>query len=113
MLFALVLFALAAAGGAVLAVQRLKGRPQPSLGLAVVHGLAAAAGLILLGAVLAGGDAPGQAQVALGLCLAAALGGFALFATHLRKVALPVWLVVVHGLVAVVAFLVLLAGALG
>jgi len=111
MLVALVLFALAAVGGAVLAVQRLKGRPQPSLGLAVVHGLAAAAGLVLLGVAIAAGGAPGQAQIALALFLAAALGGFALFAMHLRKVTLPIWLVVVHGVVAVVAFLILLAGA--
>jgi hypothetical protein len=42
------------------------------------------------------------------LFIVAALGGFGLFFHHLRKVALPIWLVVVHALVAVVAFVLLL-----
>lgn len=113
MTVALVLFALAALGGAVMAVQRLKGRPQPPMALALVHGAAAAAGLITLILFIVGGDAPSQVQIALALFLAAALGGFALFAMHLRKAVLPVWLVVVHGLVAVTAFLVLLSSSLG
>jgi hypothetical protein len=44
---------------------------------------------------------------ALVLFLIAAGGGFFLFFHHLRKVALPVWLVVVHALVAVTGFLIL------
>jgi hypothetical protein len=113
MTVALVLFALAAVGGLIMAIQRLKGRPEPPLGLALVHGAAAAAGLVALVLFVTGGDAPSQAQIALALFLAAALGGFALFAMHMRKVTLPVWLVVVHGGVAVLAFLLLLVGALG
>jgi len=113
MTVALVLFALAAVGGVTMAIQRLKGRPQPTLGLALVHGAAAAAGLVALVWLIAGTGAQGLAQVALGLFLAAALGGFALFAMHLKKSALPVWLVAVHGLVAAVAFVALLAGSLG
>jgi hypothetical protein len=96
-----------------MAVQRVKGRPQPTLGLALIHGAAAAGGLVALVWLVAGDGAPSGAQIALGLFLAAALGGFALFAMHLRKSVLPVWLVAVHGLVAVIAFLALIVGSFG
>ena len=107
MTVALVLFALAAVGGIILAVIRFKGQPYPPLGLALVHGAAAAAGLVALIAAVAPGGAPSSATTALVLFLIAAAGGFFLFFHHLRKVALPLWLVVVHALVAVVAFLIL------
>jgi hypothetical protein len=45
MVTALVLFGVAAVGGLILATQRLKGAPQPSLPLALVHGGVVAAGL--------------------------------------------------------------------
>ena len=38
MTVALVLFALAALGGLVLALMRFKGKPYPPMGLALVHG---------------------------------------------------------------------------
>jgi hypothetical protein len=109
---ALVLFALAAVGGVVLAVIRFRGQPYPPLGLALVHGAAAAAGLIALLLAVAPGEAPSSATTALVLFVLAAAGGFFLFSHHLRKVALPTWLVVVHALVAVVGFLVLAAAVL-
>jgi len=100
-----VLFAVAAVGGLVLAVQRLRGEPRPSLPLALVHGLFAAAGLLALAlAVLGADEASGLAQAALIGFLVSALGGFVLFATHLQKKALPIPLMVVHALVAVAAF---------
>ena len=107
MTIALVLFALAAVGGIILAVIRFKGQPYPPLGLALVHGAAAAAGLIALIVAVAPGGAPSGATTALVLFLIAAGGGFFLFFHHLRKIALPIWLVVVHALVAVVGFLIL------
>jgi hypothetical protein len=107
MTVALVLFALAAVGGVILAVIRFKGQPYPPLPLALVHGAAAAAGLIALIAAVAPGGAPSSVTTALVLFLIAAGGGFFLFFHHLRKVALPVWLVVVHALVAVAGFLML------
>lgn len=113
MTVALVLFALAALGGATMAILRFKGRPQPPLALALVHGAAAATALVTLTLFIAGNDAPGLATIALALFLGAALGGFGLFAIHLRKGALPIWLVVLHGLVAISGFLVLLVAALG
>ncbi len=109
MVAALVLFAIAALGGIVLAVMRFKGRPYPPMALALVHGAVAAAGLVTLIALVAQGTAKSSnATTSLVLFIVAALGGFVLFFHHLRKVALPVWLVVVHALVAVVAFLLLL-----
>jgi len=107
---ALVIFAVAAVGGLILAVMRFKGRPYPPMGLALVHGAAAAAGLVALIAVVVQGEGTPRASTALVLFVVAALGGFGLFFHHLRKVALPIWLVVVHAVVAVVAFLILLLG---
>jgi hypothetical protein len=112
MTVALVLFALAAVGGLIMAVMRFQGRPQPPLGLALVHGAAAAAGLIAL-IVAVGGAAAGLPLWALILFIGAALGGFFLFSFHLRKLALPIGLMVVHALVAVTAFVLLLVSALG
>jgi hypothetical protein len=110
MTVALVLFALAALGGLAMAVIRFRGKPYPPMSIALVHGAAAAAGLIAL--ILATRSAPPLAATALVLFLLAAAGGFVLFFRHLRKLALPIWLVVVHALVAVVAFATLLLTAL-
>ncbi len=105
---ALILFAIAAVGGIVLALIRFKGKPYPPLGLALVHGAVAAAGLVTLIALVAQHQGTPSATTALVLFAVAALGGFGLFFHHIRKVALPIWLVVVHALVAVAAFLILL-----
>lgn len=106
---ALVLFAIAAAGGLLLAYLRIADKPLP-MPLALLHGALAAAGLIALALGALGGGAA-QARAALGLFVVAALGGFALFSFHVRKKPLPIAVVAVHGLVAVVAFLLLLASA--
>jgi hypothetical protein len=108
--FALFLFAVAAVGGLVLAVMRFKGKPYPPMALALVHGAVAAGGLLALLVGVAAGQSSGSAKTALVLFIVAALGGFFLFFHHLRKVALPIWLVVVHAAVAVIAFLILLVG---
>jgi hypothetical protein len=113
MTIALVLFAVAALGGVVMALMRFKGKPYPPLGLALVHGAVAAAGLVtLIALVVQGQGTSSSATTSLVLFVVAALGGFGLFFHHLRKVALPVWLVIVHALVAVVAFVMLLISVL-
>src|SRR5690348_11697608 len=112
LLASIVIFGVAALGGLVLAIQRFRGKLQPSLGLALVHGAAAATALVLLILVVAGAAAGTLSKAALGLFLVAALGGFFLFATHLQKKALPIPVVVLHALLAVAGFGALLAGFL-
>jgi len=103
----IVVFALAAIGGLVLATFhfRDKNRPWP---LAILHGLLGATGLILLAIPVLKGSAPALGRAALGLFVAAALGGFLLFAMHLQKKKLPSLVVIIHALAAVAAFTLLL-----
>lgn len=110
MTLAAVLFAIAALGGVVMAVMRLSGRELPPMGLAIVHGLIAAAGLVALILVVVGRTVSTQATIALVGFVIAALGGFYLFSYHLRRQALPVPFVIIHGLVAVISFVILLVG---
>ena len=101
-----------ALGGIGLLGLRLRGG-NPPIGLAIVHGLAAAAGLVtLLIAVLDG--ARGSALLALVLFGVAALGGFVLlFGFHLRQRLLPVGLILLHGTIAVAGYVALLLAVLG
>lgn len=110
MILAAVLFAIAALGGVVMAFMRLGGKELPPMAIALVHGLFAASGLIALLVAIIGVNAPTSARIALGGFVVAALGGFALFSFHLRQKALPIPLVIVHGLVAVISFALLLVG---
>ena len=108
MVTALVLFGLAALGGLVMAAIRFGGAERPPLWIALVHGAAAAAGLIALIVAVMGASAPGHAKTALIVFLVAALGGFFLFAQHMQRKALPIPLMVIHALVAVTGFVLLL-----
>ena len=110
MVLAAVLFAIAALGGAVMAFMRLSGRELPPMALAIVHGLFAASGLIALLVAVIGANASTETQIALGGFVVAALGGFYLFSYHLRGKALPVPVVLIHGVVAVISFILLLLG---
>jgi len=103
---ALVVFAVAALGGATLAYMRIV-KKDVSMPLAIVHGIFAATGLVLLILGLMGGGGMGI-KLALGVFLTAAVGGFTLISYHLRSRPLPVPLVLVHGGVAVAAFVILL-----
>lgn len=109
LMLAAVLFAIAALGGLVMAVGHFRGRTPPRLALAAVHGVLAAAGLVLLLVAVINLGTGGAPTVALVLFLLAALGGFVLLGYHLRGKPLPGGLVGGHGLLAVVAFLVLLS----
>lgn len=110
---ALILFAIAAVGGLTMATMRLRGRELPPLGIALLHGTLAAAGLVILIVVVAGATA-GSAGASTGAIVAligfliAALGGFFVFSFHLRKKALPIPPMIIHALVAVASFIVLL-----
>lgn len=104
---AVVVFAVAALGGAYLAYRHLQGQPLP-FPIAVVHGAAAATALVLLAIAVFTSDLSGTATVALVIFVVAALGGFYLFSFHMRDDRRPTPLVLGHGLIAVVGFLTLL-----
>jgi hypothetical protein len=103
---ALALFAVAALGGATLAYMRIV-KKDVSMPLAVIHGILAASGLVALILGLGQIESTGI-KAALGVFVLAAIGGFTLFSFHLRSRPLPVPLVVVHGAVAAIAFVILL-----
>lgn len=104
------LFAVAAVGGLTLAVLHFRKKTLP-LGLALLHGVLGASGLVVLLLAVMKGGAPAKASYALVLFAVAALGGFYLFSFHLRKKLLPSPVVIIHALVAVTAFGLLLVAA--
>ncbi|MEP6608009.1 MAG: hypothetical protein ABJA83_04960 [Burkholderiaceae bacterium] len=109
-----ILFAITAVGGLSMAVIRFGGKPNPPSWLAMVHGLLAAAGLTLLAYAWSTTVIPGSAALALLLFLLAALGGVALnLGYHLKAVPLPKWLVIAHGAIAVIGFVLLAVAAWG
>ena len=109
---AVLLFALTAAGGLVMAGIRLLRKHNPPAWLSMVHGLLAAAALTLVAyAVLAGG-APSPAGWALVLFVLVAGGGAAMnLLWQWRQRPLPVPLMLGHGAAAVVALVLLVAAA--
>lgn len=98
---ALVLFVVAALGGAFLAVRHFKGQSLP-MPVSLLHGLLAASGLSLLFIAYFNSASPENLVWALILLVAAALGGFGLFSFHLRSLKPPSAVVVLHALAAVV-----------
>ena len=104
-----IVLSLAALGGLTMVVIRLSGSPRPPTWLALGHGLIAAFGLGLL--IYAGIETglSQRAQIALGIFILAALGGFAIFSLfHLRELPLPIPLILGHGLLALVGLALLL-----
>jgi hypothetical protein len=104
-----ILFAVAALGGLVLANSVLRGRLAPRA-ISLLHAALGAAGHILLGLAVLGGATGGLLPIALLVLVVAALGGFFLASFHLRAQPGPKPVVVIHALVAVTGF-VLLAGS--
>lgn len=109
---ALGLFGLGAVTGLYLAVAHFRGQ-ELKLGPALAHGAFGAAGLVVLALALARSGFAGLGVAALGLFIAAALGGFLLFSFHLRGKRLPSPVVVIHALAAVAAFGLLAAVTFG
>ena len=109
---ALLLFGLAALGGATLLVLRLRGS-NPPIGFALVHGLAAASGVVTLAVAVLAQGAGGKAAYALGLFVLAALGGAFLFLTHLRGRLIPVPVIFAHAALAAAGFVALLLHVVG
>lgn len=100
---------LAALGGLTLAVMRLSGTLLPPTWIALVHGAIAATGLALLISVVVAGGVAWLINAALGVLVLAALGGATIFlGFHMRNRALPIPLVIGHGLIAITGYVLLL-----
>ena len=109
--YALIVFAIAALGGLILASNVLRGRLAP-WALSILHALLGASGLLLLVAQVVQGSPAGRVVGALGLLVVAALGGFYLAGLHAKKTVAPKSVVLLHAGLAVTGFLVLLSAAL-
>lgn len=107
--FSILLFAIAAVAGLTMAVMHFRKATAPRPVLAVLHGLFAASGLVVLLLAVIKAGMQGTSAAALGLLVVAALGGFALLSFHMRGRALPSGLLVGHALLAVAGFVTLLA----
>ncbi|MGN6671513.1 MAG: hypothetical protein ACTHJ4_08260 [Candidatus Nucleicultricaceae bacterium] len=106
--YTLLIFAIAAIGGLVLASRVLRGKFAP-WALSLVHALLGATGLILLITLLLQNSESKQMLIGFVLLLIAALGGFFLASFHLRKKLPPKAVVVIHASIAVAGFLTLLS----
>jgi hypothetical protein len=108
---AAVLLALAAIGGLTMAVVRFRGADRPPSSIAMAHGLLAAAALTLLIYAAATVGLPSIGAVALIILIVVALVGVALNLMYHDKLRpLPKSTIVVHGVVAVIGFVLLLLG---
>lgn len=108
LLAALIIFAIAAVGGVVLATFVLRDRFAPWL-VGGLHALIAALGLVILVlALFDQGASQTRLVVTFGLLLAAALVGFGLGALHLRKRLPPKAVVLAHAGLALAGVITLL-----
>lgn len=100
---AVVLLVVTALGGVASALYRFRGS-NPPLALGTVHGIVAASSLVTL---IAAGVVEGFSTtltIGLGLLVVSALGGFVLYATHLRRKLISLPITVVHALISVSGF---------
>jgi hypothetical protein len=105
---AIVLLAITALGGLLMAGMRFNGRPHPPSFIAMVHGLLAASGLTLILYVAFTSGLPGGGWLGLVLLLVAVLGGLVLnLRYHWERLELPIWLILVHAAVAAIGLVVL------
>jgi hypothetical protein len=108
---AVLVFAIGAVGGLVLANSVLRGQ-LASWGLSLLHAALGATGLVLTAIVVLGGptDVAKIVSTALLILVVAALAGFFLASYHARKASPPKAAVVAHAGIAVVGFLLLVGG---
>jgi hypothetical protein len=105
---AVLVFAVAALGGIVLALHVLRGKFAP-WALSVVHALLGATGLVLLALLLYQGVGNPLLTASFAAFVVAALGGFYLASRHAKNQLPPKGVVVLHALLAVCGFVLLLA----
>jgi hypothetical protein len=109
---AVVLLALTAAGGLIMAFIRFSGTERPPSWLAMGHGLLAGSGLTLLLYQAFTTGLPTMALLGVATLVVAAAGGaFLNLAYHAQLKALPKGIVVVHALLAVAGFALLALAA--
>ncbi len=106
--YLIIVLAIAAVGGIVLAMKVFSGQLAP-WPLSIVHALLGATGLIMLIMLVLEGSGDGRLTAALGLLVVAALGGFYLASIHLKGSVAPKNVVLIHAGVAVAGFLTLLS----
>lgn len=104
----ILVFAVAAVGGLILATRVLSGKLAP-WPLGILHALLGASGLVLLIMLVLGNPGNTRLLAALVILVVAALGGFYLFSLHVRKTVAPTPVVLIHAGVAVLGFLTLLS----
>ena len=109
---AVLIFAIGAVGGLILASSVLRGRLAP-WALSLIHAALGATGLVLTGLVVLQGaeEDQGLIPIALLILVVAALGGFFLASFHVRKLPAPRPVVFIHAGAAVIGFLLLAGGA--
>lgn len=112
LIVAAVLFALAAVAGATMAYLHFTQGKNPPDAMALLHGVLAGSGLAILIIGLIQLGATAATAWSAGLFVVAAAGGFLLLSYQVRRVRLPSPVVVIHALVAITAFVLLLAALL-
>jgi len=109
---ALVLLAVTALGGLVMAAMRFSGHDRPPSWMAMGHGLAAGSGLTLLLYAAFTAGVSGMAWIGIALLVLAALGGLYLNLNfHDKKLPLPKGIIVGHAIVAVLGVGLIFLGA--
>jgi len=107
---AITFFSLAAIFGLILLPYILKEKETPK-GMTLTHGILAVAGLVLT-VYYTVRHKPGPVESVV-LFTIAALGGLVVFAKDVSNKAIPKWLAIIHGLIAVGGFVYLLIFAFG
>jgi hypothetical protein len=104
------LFATAIIVGATMAYLRLRGQPRPATSLVVLHGLFAVTGLIAM-IIVAVNETNRTSHVTgplIVFCIVAVLG-LMLLGYHIKQRPLPIPTMLIHGILALAAFIWLLA----
>lgn len=106
--YVILVLAIAAIGGIFLASKIFSSQLAP-WPVSIVHALLGATGLVMLIMMVLEGAAEGRLNIALGLLVVAALGGFYLASLHAKGTVAPKNVVIIHAGVAVAGFLTLLS----
>lgn len=105
-LYAIIILAITAVGGLLLASKVLTGNQAP-WALSIAHAILGAAGLVFLIVTAFQLNWPGRLTASLALLVIAALGGFYLASQHLRDKIASKGVVLIHAGVAVTGFILL------